>query len=99
MGSSAKKKKEKKKDFQKVKLKVGKTKAKAANATDTSFKAKGMLLQSFRGDYRIRLGADRPSELRLHCNSYRIETAVSVDACAYSGSTMRTSSVSSQPQI
>lgn len=44
MGSSAKKKKEKKKDFQKAKLKVGKTKPKAANATDTSFKAKGMLL-------------------------------------------------------
>lgn len=40
MGSSAKRKKEKKKDFQKVKLKVGKTKAKADNFTNTSFKAK-----------------------------------------------------------
>jgi pre-rRNA-processing protein IPI1 len=41
MGSSTKKKKEKKKDFQKPKLKVGKTKAKPANFTDTSFKSKG----------------------------------------------------------
>ena len=40
MGSSAKRKKEKKKDFQKPKLKVGKTKPKAANFTDTSFQAK-----------------------------------------------------------
>ncbi|KAF2494128.1 pre-rRNA-processing protein ipi1 [Lophium mytilinum] len=44
MGSSAKKKKEKKKDFQKVKLRVGKTKAQAANFTDTSFKAKSIVL-------------------------------------------------------
>lgn len=41
MGSSAKKKKEKKKDFQKAKLKVGKAKGPASNATNTSFKAKG----------------------------------------------------------
>jgi len=40
MGSSTKKKKDKKKDFQKAKLKVGKTKAKADNFTDTSFKSK-----------------------------------------------------------
>ncbi|KAH8684294.1 Rix1 complex component [Tricladium varicosporioides] len=38
------KKKEKKKDFQKVKLKVGKTKAKADNFTDTSFKAKSIVI-------------------------------------------------------
>ena len=40
MGSSTKKKKEKKKDFQKAKLKVGKSKAKADNFTDTSFRSK-----------------------------------------------------------
>lgn len=40
MAKSAKHKKEKKKDFQKPKLKVGKAKPKAANFTDTSFKAK-----------------------------------------------------------
>ncbi|KAI9844730.1 MAG: hypothetical protein M1838_002050 [Thelocarpon superellum] len=40
MGSSTKKKKEKKKDFQKSQLKVGKTKPKPANFTDTSFKTK-----------------------------------------------------------
>jgi len=40
MAKSAKAKKEKKKDFQKPKLKVGKTKPKAANFTDTSFKAR-----------------------------------------------------------
>ncbi|KAF2712738.1 rRNA processing protein Ipi1 [Pleomassaria siparia CBS 279.74] len=45
MGSSAKKKKEKKKDFQKAKLRVGKGKLKAANATDTSFKAKSIALK------------------------------------------------------
>ncbi|KAI1300440.1 Rix1 complex component [Xylaria venustula] len=45
MGSSDKKKKEKKKDFQKPKLKVGKTKPKAANFTDTSFKSKSIVLQ------------------------------------------------------
>ncbi|KAK4145336.1 Rix1 complex component [Dichotomopilus funicola] len=44
MGSSNKKKKEKKKDFQKAKLKVGKVKAKAANFTDTSFKAKSIVV-------------------------------------------------------
>ncbi|KAF2737581.1 rRNA processing protein Ipi1 [Polyplosphaeria fusca] len=44
MGSSAKKKKEKKKDFQKAKLKVGKAKPKAANFTDTNFKAKSIVL-------------------------------------------------------
>ncbi|KAH6679126.1 pre-rRNA-processing protein-like protein ipi1 [Halenospora varia] len=44
MGSSMRKKKEKKKDFQKVKLKVGKTKAKADNFTDTSFRAKSIVV-------------------------------------------------------
>ncbi|KAG9237048.1 pre-rRNA-processing protein-like protein ipi1 [Amylocarpus encephaloides] len=44
MGSSARKKKEKKKDFQKQKLKVGKTKAKADNFTDTSFKSKAIVI-------------------------------------------------------
>ncbi|POS88272.1 hypothetical protein EPUL_000892, partial [Erysiphe pulchra] len=40
MGSSARKKKEKAKDFKKQKLRVGKTKAKPDNFTDTSFKSK-----------------------------------------------------------
>jgi pre-rRNA-processing protein IPI1 len=40
MAKSNKAKKEKKKDFQKSKLKVGKSKPKSANFTDTSFKAK-----------------------------------------------------------
>ncbi|KAL2414788.1 Pre-rRNA-processing protein ipi1 [Exophiala dermatitidis] len=44
MGSSAKKKKEKKKDFQKQKLKVGKARPKADNHTDTSFRAKAIVL-------------------------------------------------------
>ncbi|POR32553.1 Pre-rRNA-processing protein IPI1 [Tolypocladium paradoxum] len=44
MGSSAKKKAEKKKDFQKPKYKVGKTKPKASNFTDTSFKAKAIVM-------------------------------------------------------
>ncbi|KAI1823687.1 hypothetical protein F4861DRAFT_509424 [Xylaria intraflava] len=45
MGSSDRKKKEKKKDFQKPKLKVGKTKPKASNFTDTSFRSKSIVLQ------------------------------------------------------
>ncbi|KAH8597953.1 Rix1 complex component [Bisporella sp. PMI_857] len=44
MGSSMKKKRDKKKDFQKPKLKVGKAKAKADNFTDTSFKAKSIVV-------------------------------------------------------
>ncbi|KAK8149772.1 hypothetical protein G3M48_005690 [Beauveria asiatica] len=44
MGSSMKKKKEKAKDFKKTKLKVGKDKAKASNFTDTSFKAKAIVM-------------------------------------------------------
>ncbi|TAQ88685.1 hypothetical protein B7494_g2963 [Chlorociboria aeruginascens] len=44
MGSSARKKKEKKKDFQKPKLRVGKTKAKPDNFTDTSFRAKSIVV-------------------------------------------------------
>ncbi|KAK8166478.1 Rix1 complex component [Phyllosticta citrichinensis] len=46
MGSSSKKKKEKQKDFQKPKLKVGKAKPKADNYTDTSFKAKSIVVKS-----------------------------------------------------
>ncbi|TKX24189.1 hypothetical protein C1H76_3600 [Elsinoe australis] len=44
-GASAKRKKEKAKDFQKPKLKVGKAKPKASNATDTSFRAKSITLK------------------------------------------------------
>ncbi|KAI9733219.1 MAG: rRNA processing protein [Claussenomyces sp. TS43310] len=44
MGSSTKKKKDKKKDFQKPKLRVGKTKPKADNFTDTSFKSKFIVI-------------------------------------------------------
>ncbi|USP81139.1 uncharacterized protein yc1106_08413 [Curvularia clavata] len=43
--SSKKKKESKKKDFQKPKLKVGKAKPKAANTTDTSFRAKSIALK------------------------------------------------------
>ncbi|EMD69221.1 hypothetical protein GGP41_004767 [Bipolaris sorokiniana] len=45
MTASSKKKESKKKDFQKPKLKVGKAKPKAANATDTSFRAKSIALK------------------------------------------------------
>ncbi|KAI5286209.1 rRNA processing protein [Ascosphaera aggregata] len=44
MGSSQKRKNEKKKDFQKQKLKVGKTKPKPSNFTDTSFKSKAIVV-------------------------------------------------------
>ncbi|KAF1834554.1 pre-rRNA-processing protein-like protein ipi1 [Decorospora gaudefroyi] len=43
--SSKKKKENKKKDFQKPKLKVGKARPKAANSTDTSFRAKAIALK------------------------------------------------------
>ncbi|MCJ1311518.1 rRNA processing protein [Agyrium rufum] len=45
MGSSAKKRKDKKADFQKTKLKVGKARPKPMNNTDTSFKAKAIVLK------------------------------------------------------
>lgn len=45
MGSSARKKREKKADFVKPKLKVGKARPKNTNATDTSFKAKAIVLK------------------------------------------------------
>ena len=44
MTSSTKKKREKKKDFQKAKLKVGKARPKPTNATNTSFRAKAIVL-------------------------------------------------------
>lgn len=44
MGSSTRKKKEKAKDFKKQKLRVGKTKPKADNFTDTSFKSKTIIV-------------------------------------------------------
>ena len=44
MTSSAKKKRERKKDFQKPKLKVGKARPKPVNQTDTSFRAKAIVL-------------------------------------------------------
>ncbi|KAF2222202.1 hypothetical protein BDZ85DRAFT_220985 [Elsinoe ampelina] len=45
MGSSSKRKKEKAKDFQKPKLKVGKARPKATNATNTGFQAKSIVLK------------------------------------------------------
>jgi pre-rRNA-processing protein IPI1 len=57
MGSSAKKKREKKKDFQKVKLKVGKTRPKADNHTETKFRAKAIVLNQ-------QLNVDAPSNLQ-----------------------------------
>ncbi|QSS59452.1 pre-rRNA-processing protein ipi1 [Histoplasma capsulatum] len=44
MGSSQKKKNERKKDFQKTRLKVGKTKPKPSNFTDTSFRSQAIVL-------------------------------------------------------
>lgn len=61
MGSSAKKKKEKKKDFQKTKLKVGKAAPNAANSTNTSFKAKRILINQ-----EIHIAAPSSSEQILH---------------------------------
>ncbi|ETN40358.1 uncharacterized protein HMPREF1541_04635 [Cyphellophora europaea CBS 101466] len=57
MGSSAKKKREKKKDFQKTKLKVGKVKPKADNHTETSFRAKAIVLNQ-------QLNIDAPSTIQ-----------------------------------
>lgn len=57
MGSSAKKKREKKKDFQKPKLKVGKARPKAANHTETNFRAKAIVLNQ-------QLNVDAPSTIQ-----------------------------------
>ncbi|KAK0615762.1 Rix1 complex component [Bombardia bombarda] len=82
MGSSNRKKKEKKKDFQKAKLKVGKAKAKAANFTDTSFKAKSIvvnqqtlvtdatdLLEQFKQNLSLAINA-KPDNQRRDALSY-----------------------------
>ncbi|OCT55002.1 Pre-rRNA-processing protein ipi1 [Cladophialophora carrionii] len=61
MGSSAKKKREKKKDFQKQKLKVGKTRPKADNHTDTSFRAKAIVLNQ-----QLDVAAPTQSAVFLH---------------------------------
>ncbi|KAN0070397.1 Rix1 complex component involved in 60S ribosome maturation domain containing protein [Elaphomyces granulatus] len=52
MGSSQKKKREKQKDFRKSKLKVGKSRPKASNYTDTSFRSKAIVInqQSLKTD-------------------------------------------------
>ncbi|KAN0073562.1 Rix1 complex component involved in 60S ribosome maturation domain containing protein [Elaphomyces granulatus] len=52
MGSSQKKKREKQKDFLKSKLKVGKSRPKASNYTDTSFRSKAIVInqQSLKTD-------------------------------------------------
>lgn len=57
MGSSTKKKREKKQDFQKAKLKVGKTRPKADNHTETSFRAKAIVLNQ-------QLNVDAPSTIQ-----------------------------------
>ena len=46
MAKRTRRKKNERKDFQKVKFKVGKQKPKGLNATDTSFKSKGIALQT-----------------------------------------------------
>ncbi|KAI9887473.1 MAG: hypothetical protein M1823_000731 [Watsoniomyces obsoletus] len=62
MGSSARKKREKKKDFQKTKLKVGKTKPKATNFTDTSFHSRAIVL----GQQSLRISAPTPGAQFAH---------------------------------
>ncbi|RMZ79013.1 hypothetical protein DV737_g3649, partial [Chaetothyriales sp. CBS 132003] len=93
MTSSAKKKREKKKDFQKPKLKVGKAKPKAANHTDTSFRAKAIVLNQ-------QLSVDAPSAsaqfshhvslLSSKSENQRRESLVFLAACLDSAKTTAT---------
>ncbi|KAJ9623046.1 rRNA processing protein [Taxawa tesnikishii (nom. ined.)] len=89
MGSSAKRKKEKKQDFQKPKLKVGKTKPKASNLTDTSFRAKSIVLNqqslsttapSLAGQFtqQLSLVSSKSDSQRRDALSYLTSTPVAV---------------------
>ncbi|GAM89616.1 hypothetical protein ANO11243_076550 [Dothideomycetidae sp. 11243] len=71
MGSSAKRKKEKAADFKKAKLKVGKTKPKAGNATDTSFRARAIVVG------QQSLTADAPSATSQFSHSLSLLTSKS----------------------
>ncbi|KAL6721894.1 rRNA processing protein [Lecanora helva] len=62
MGSSAKRKSDKKKDFKKPKLKVGKSRPKPNNVTDTSFKSKSIVLK------HQSLSATAPSQSTVFCH-------------------------------
>ncbi|XP_033110247.1 testis-expressed protein 10-like [Anneissia japonica] len=59
MGKSGRKNKEKKKDFQKVKLKVGKTKPAANNVTKATFKTGGVLIRE-----QLKQDDSQPTTLR-----------------------------------
>lgn len=81
---SVRKKKEKQKDFQKAKLKVGKTKAKPSNHTDTSFVAKAISLpnQSIGGARNVDAEIDLIKRLSLtkhHANQTRKETLIYIE--------------------
>ncbi|KAB8336871.1 hypothetical protein FH972_021179 [Carpinus fangiana] len=71
--ASSKKKKEKKKDFQKAKLKVGKTAAKADNFTDTSFRAKAIVLgkQSISAQRSADTSTDQAARFAHHVSLLR----------------------------
>lgn len=57
----SKKTKNKNKDFNKIKIKVGKGKLPAANATDTSFKAKALTLGAqYKHTVNVDGGSERP---------------------------------------
>lgn len=62
MGSSSRKKKENAKDFKKQKLRVGKTKAKPDNFTDTSFKSKSIVVNK----QSLRISAPSQSSQFIH---------------------------------
>ncbi|UNI24179.1 rRNA processing protein [Purpureocillium takamizusanense] len=93
MGSSARKKAEKKKDFQKPKYKVGKDKPKASNFTDTSFKAKSIVMghQS--------LSTDAPDVAQQFKHSLSLASSSRSDKQRRESLAYLTSQLSSQPPI
>ncbi|KAH3673268.1 hypothetical protein WICMUC_003727 [Wickerhamomyces mucosus] len=79
---SVRKKKEKQKDFQKAKLKVGKTKAKPTNYTDTSFVAKAISLPNQSITRNVDFETDlikRLSLVKHHSHQTRKETLIYIE--------------------
>ncbi|KAM3064889.1 rRNA processing protein [Clarireedia jacksonii] len=91
MGSSAKKKKEKKKDFQKPKLRVGKSKAKADNFTDTSFKSKSIVVN------QQSLSTSAPSSVAQFTHYLSLASSSRSDTQRRDALAYLTTQISSQP--
>ncbi|KAG9250095.1 Rix1 complex component [Emericellopsis atlantica] len=93
MGKSAKRKKEKKADFQKPKYKVGKAKPKASNVTDTSFKAKSIVMG------QQSLSTTAPDVIQQFKHSLSVASSSKSDKQRQEGLAHLTGQLSQQPPV